>query len=47
MKEQSAAGRFETAAPVRLVSTDILVKRKNEIDGMIAARAYELWAARG
>jgi HSP20 family molecular chaperone IbpA len=46
MREQSAAGRLETATPVRLVSTDVLVKKKNEIDGMIAVRAYELFECR-
>ena len=47
MNEQSAARRREAATPVRLVSADVLLNRKNEMQNVIARRAYELFEDHG
>jgi HSP20 family molecular chaperone IbpA len=47
MGKQSALMKREKNAVVRLVPADLLVHRRNEIDGMIALRAYELFEAHG
>ena len=47
MGEQSASQRREATTPVKLVAADILLNRKNEIQNMIARRAYELFESRG
>jgi len=45
MKEQSAPRRREATTPVKLVAADVLPNRKNEIQNVIARRAYELFEA--
>lgn len=47
MKEQSPPQRREAATPVKLVAADVLLNRKNEIQKIIARRAYELFKGRG
>jgi len=47
MREQSAVQRREAAIPVHLLTGDILHNRKNELDLMIARRAFELFKGRG
>ena len=47
MKEQSALQRREAAIPVKLVAADVLLNRKNEIQNVIARRAYELFKGYG
>src|SRR5690349_4261292 len=47
MKEPSAPQRREATATVNLVAADDLLKRKNEIQEMIAHRAYELFEGHG
>jgi HSP20 family molecular chaperone IbpA len=47
MKEQSPPQRPEAATQVKLVTPDILLNLKNEIQNMIARRAYELFESRG
>ena len=47
MKEQSAPRRREASAPVKLVAADVLLSRKNEIQHVIARRAYELFKGHG
>ena len=47
MKEQSAPRRREVATPVKLVAADVLLSRKNEIQDVIARRAYELFEGHG
>lgn len=47
MREQSAIQRREAAMPVQLLTADILHNRKNELDLMIARRAFELFEGRG
>jgi HSP20 family molecular chaperone IbpA len=47
MKEQSAAQQREAVIPVKFVTADILLSRQNEIQVMIARRAYELFKSRG
>ena len=47
MKEQSPPQRREANTPVKLVTPGILLKRKNEIQNMIARRAYVLFESRG
>jgi HSP20 family molecular chaperone IbpA len=47
MKEQSAPRRREATTPVKLVAADVLLNRKNEIQNVIARRAYELFEGRG
>lgn len=42
MKESVAAQEREKTTVVKLVSADVLVNPKDEIDGMIARHAYEL-----
>lgn len=47
MKEQSAPRRREATTPVKLVAADVLLNRKNEMQNVIARRAYELFEGRG
>ena len=47
MKEQSAPRRREATTPVKLVAADVLLNRKNEIQNVIARRAYELFEGHG
>ena len=47
MREQSAVQRREAAIPVHLLTGDILHNRKNELDLMIARRAFELFKGCG
>jgi len=47
MNEQSAPRRREATTPVKLVAADVLLNRKNEIQNVIARRAYELFEGRG
>lgn len=47
MKEPSAPRRREATATVKLVAADDLLNRKNEIQKMIARRAYELFEGHG
>ena len=47
MKEQSAPQRREATMPVKLVAADVLLNRKNEIQDVIARRAYELFKDHG
>jgi HSP20 family molecular chaperone IbpA len=47
MKEQSAPRRREATTPVKLVAVDVLLNRKNEIQSVIARRAYELFEGHG
>jgi len=47
MKEQSTPQRREATTLVKLVATDVLLNRKNEIQNMIARRAYELFESHG
>jgi HSP20 family molecular chaperone IbpA len=46
MKGQSAARQREAAIPVKFVTADILLNRQNEIQVMIARRAYQLFESR-
>lgn len=47
MREQSTPQRREATTQVKLVAADVLLNRKNEIQNMIARRAYELFESRG
>ena len=47
MKEQSTSQRREATTPVKLVAADVLLSRKNEIQNVIARRAYELFKGHG
>ena len=47
MKEQSTPRPREATTPVRLVAADVLLSRKNEIQNVIARRAYELFKGHG
>ena len=47
MREQLVAQQHESSITVQLLTADILLKRKNEIDAMIARRAFELFKGRG
>lgn len=47
MKEQSAPQRRKALTPVKFVAADVLLDRKNEIQNMIARRAYELFESHG
>jgi len=47
MKEQSAPQRRKAITPVKFVAADVLLNRKNEIQNMIAHRAYGLFESRG
>jgi HSP20 family molecular chaperone IbpA len=47
MKEELAARKPEKNALVKLVPADLLAHRRDEIDRMIAQRAYELFEGRG
>jgi HSP20 family molecular chaperone IbpA len=47
MREQLVAQQHEAATPVQLLTADILLNRKTEIDVMIARRAFELFEGRG
>jgi HSP20 family molecular chaperone IbpA len=47
MKEELAAQKREKNAVVKLVPADLLARRRDEIDRMIAQRAYELFEGRG
>ena len=47
MKEQSTPQPREATTPVRLVAADVLLSRKNEIQNVIARRAYELFKGHG
>lgn len=47
MKEQSTPRPREASAPVKLVAADVLLSRKNEIQHVIARRAYELFKGHG
>ena len=47
MREQLVAQQHELAIPVQLLTSDILHHRKNELDGMIARRAFQLFEGRG
>jgi hypothetical protein len=47
MKEQSAPPRREATTPVKLVAADVLLNRKDEIQNVIAHRAYELFEGHG
>ena len=47
MKAQSTPQRHEAITPVQLVAADVLLNRKNEIQNMIARRAYELFEGHG
>lgn len=47
MKEQSAPQRRESTTPVKLVTADVLLSRKKEIQNVIARRAYELFKGHG
>jgi len=47
MREQLVAQRHELAIPVQLLTPDILHNGKNELHGMIARRAFQLFEGRG
>lgn len=47
MKEQSAPQRREATTSVKLVTADVLLSRKKEIQNVIARRAYELFKGHG
>ena len=47
MKAQSTPQRHGAITPVQLVAADVLLNRKNEIQNMIARRAYELFEGHG
>ncbi len=47
MNEQSTPRPREASAPVKLVAADVLLSRKNEIQNVIARRAYELFNCHG
>ena len=47
MKEELAAQKPEKNALVKLVPADLSAHRRDEIDRMIAQRAYELFESRG
>jgi len=47
MKEELTPQKREKSAVVKLVPAGLLTHRKNEIDRMIAQRAYELFEGRG
>jgi HSP20 family molecular chaperone IbpA len=47
MKEQPPPQRREATTPIKLVAAAVLLKRKNEIQNMIARRAYELFEGHG
>ena len=47
MKEQSPPQRRAATTQVKLVTPNILLNRKNEIQSKIARRAYELFESRG
>ncbi len=47
MKLQSPPQRRKATIPVKLVAADILLNRKNEIQNVIARRAYELFEDHG
>lgn len=47
MKEESPAQKREKKTVVKFVPAEILAHRRNEIEGLIAQRAYELFERRG
>lgn len=47
MKLESLPQRHKVTIPVKLVSADVLLSRKNEMQNVIARRAYELFEDRG
>ena len=47
MKEELAAQKHEKNTVVKLVPADLVAHRREEIDRMIAQRAYELFEGRG
>ena len=47
MREQLVAQQHKAAIPVQLLAPDILHNRKNELDEMIARRAFQLFESRG
>jgi HSP20 family molecular chaperone IbpA len=46
MKEQSARQGLNATTPVKIVAAEILLNQKNEIQNMIARRAFELFESR-
>ncbi len=47
MKQESAAQKRQKDTVVKLVPAEILAHRRNEIEGLIAQRAYQLFEGRG
>lgn len=47
MKEEPAAQKRQKDIVVKLVPAEILTHRRNEIEGLIAQRAYQLFEGRG